>query len=73
MAEKQDAENVEYGASEKEMGLATDADGKDGALRTVDAGYSAEQVVSAFSQKDSRRIMRKIDYRLIPLLGLLYL
>jgi hypothetical protein len=42
-------------------------------LRTVDQGLSADQVVVEYDQGETRRIMRKIDYRLIPLLSVLYL
>ena len=42
-------------------------------LRTVDQGLSADQVVVEYDQAETRRIMRKIDWRLIPLLSLLYL
>jgi len=47
-------------------------EGKDG-LRTVDAGLSPDQVQSEFSELEGQRIMRKIDYHLIPLLSFLYL
>jgi hypothetical protein len=42
-----------------------------GGLRTADVGLSAEQVVTNedFDRKESTRILRKVDYRLIPLLG----
>lgn len=42
-------------------------------LRTVDQGLSADQVIVEYDQAETRRIMRKIDWRLIPLLSLLYL
>ena len=44
-----------------------------GDLQTVDAGLSADQVVAEYDEKETQRIMRKIDYRLIPLLAVLYL
>lgn len=47
-------------------------DEKEG-LRTVDAGLSVDQVVADYDEHETRRIMRKIDYRLIPLLSVLYL
>ena len=42
-------------------------------LRTVDAGLDAAQVYAEADPAETRRILRKIDYRLIPLLTLLYL
>lgn len=62
MAEKHGSESHEYGASEKEIGLKSGSvDGSDG-LRTVDAGYGADQVDAHYDQKEVRRILRKIDY-----------
>jgi hypothetical protein len=73
MAEKHGSESLEYGATEKEVGLKSDSlDGGDG-LRTVDAGYTADQVDAQYDPKEVRRILRKVDFRLIPLLGVLYL
>jgi hypothetical protein len=42
-------------------------------LRTVDAGLSAHEVLAEVDPEEERRILRKIDYRLIPLLAVLYL
>jgi hypothetical protein len=42
----------------------------DGELRTVDNGA---RDVTEVSPADARRILRKIDYRLVPLLAFLYL
>lgn len=44
-------------------------------LRTVEAGLEADQVIkdADFDAKERRRILRKIDYRLVPLLGVIYL
>jgi hypothetical protein len=73
MAEKHKSESLEYGANEKELGLRSSSiDGNDG-LRTVDAGFSPDQVEAHYDQKEVRRILRKVDFRLIPLLGVLYL
>ncbi|EXJ62223.1 hypothetical protein A1O7_02656 [Cladophialophora yegresii CBS 114405] len=73
MTEKHESERVEYGANEKEMGLRSGSvDGSDG-LRTVDAGFTADQIDAQYDQKEVRRILRKVDFRLIPLLGVLYL
>ncbi|OQU98762.1 hypothetical protein CLAIMM_04495 isoform 3 [Cladophialophora immunda] len=74
MTEKQHTQRVEYGADEKEIGIETagHVDGT-GGLRTVDAGYDADQVEPQYDQKEVQRILRKVDYRLIPLLGVLYL
>ncbi|EXJ68458.1 uncharacterized protein A1O5_08250 [Cladophialophora psammophila CBS 110553] len=74
MAEKLKTQRIEYGGDEKEIGIRTtgDADASD-VLRTVDAGYAADQVEPHYDQKEVQRILRKVDYRLIPLLGVLYL
>jgi hypothetical protein len=44
-------------------------------LRTVEAGLSPEQVDAVINvdPKEEARILRKIDFRLVPLLALLYL
>lgn len=44
-------------------------------LRTVEAGLSAEQVDAIINvdPKEEARILRKVDFRLVPLLALLYL
>jgi hypothetical protein len=42
-------------------------------LRTLDAGLTPDQVVVEYDEAETRRILRKIDYRLIPLLSVLYL
>lgn len=71
--EKTTAESLEYGANEKEIGLKS-TDKVDGdVLRTVDAGYDPDQVDVQYDPKEVRRILRKVDYRLIPLLAVLYL
>jgi hypothetical protein len=46
-----------------------------GRLRTADVGLSAEQVVKNedFDRIERTRILRKVNYRLIPLLGFTYL
>ncbi|KAK5736137.1 hypothetical protein LTR17_007659 [Elasticomyces elasticus] len=45
-------------------------DAKEGELITVDAGFS--DVLVALSPAEERRILRKIDFRLVPLLAVLY-
>ena len=46
-----------------------------GGLRTVEYGLSAEQVIKneEYDRRERKRILRKIDYRLVPLLGVIYL
>jgi hypothetical protein len=46
-----------------------------GGLRTLEGGLDAEQVKDSIEldATEQSRILRKIDYRLIPLLTLLYL
>lgn len=42
-------------------------------LEVMLADDSVHDEVVDFDKKETRRIMRKIDYRLVPLLGVLYL
>jgi hypothetical protein len=74
MAEKYDREELEHTSEEKKIGIppSPDVDTKDG-LRTVDNGLSPEQVLAQIEEENSRRILRKIDWRLVPLLSFLYL
>ena len=46
-----------------------------GGLRTVEVGLAAEQVLDTLDVDAAvrKRILRKVDYRLIPLLTFLYL
>lgn len=46
-----------------------------GGLRTVETGLDAEQVQDTIEldAAEQKRILRKVDYRLIPLLTFLYL
>jgi hypothetical protein len=74
MAEKQDTQNLEHGLNEKEISLKHDSlDGKgpDG-IHAFD-GATAEEIDAQYDQAEVRKILRKIDFRLIPLLGVLYL
>jgi hypothetical protein len=77
MAQKiEGKQHFEYGSDDKQTDaqLTPDIEGKDSKeLKTVDAGLSADDVVLQFDKKEARRILRKIDYRLVPLLGVLYL
>jgi hypothetical protein len=73
MAEKHQTPSFEQ--DEKKIGVERsvpvlrDEDG----LRTLDAGFSPDQVEAHLDPKEVRRILRKIDFRLIPLLAVLYL
>jgi hypothetical protein len=42
-------------------------------LKTVEVGYAADQVLTELDEKEKTRILRKIDYRLVPILAVLYL
>lgn len=42
-------------------------------LRTVELGLDADQVDINIDPKEEARILRKVDYRLVPLLAFLYL
>ncbi|OAA68741.1 Major Facilitator Superfamily protein [Niveomyces insectorum RCEF 264] len=44
-----------------------------GGLRTVDAGLTADQVVTAVDKERETRILRKVDWHIVPLLSFLYL
>lgn len=77
MAQKIDGkEHFEYGNDEKqtEAQLTPDVESKGSKeLKTGDNGLSSDEVVIEHDKKETRRILRKIDYRLVPLLGILYL
>lgn len=76
MADKTEdqVENRNDSEEEKQTGISAlgEVEGKEG-LRTVDEGYSPDQVVSEFSEAEERRIMNKVDWHLVPLLSVLYL
>jgi hypothetical protein len=78
MAEKADSnehlEDRKGSDEEKQTGVqpATEFERKVG-LRTVDEGFSPDQVVAEVDEAEGRRILRKVDFRLIPLLSFLYL
>lgn len=42
-------------------------------LRTVELGLAADMVNVNIDPKEEARILRKVDYRLVPLLAFLYL
>ncbi len=44
-----------------------------GGLKTVEIGLSADEVIVELDPAEQTRILRKVDYRLVPLLALLYL
>jgi hypothetical protein len=44
-----------------------------GELATLDAGYSESDVIIDLPPVEGRRALRKVDYRLVPLLAILYL
>lgn len=50
-----------------------DTDIESKGLEVMLADDSVHDEVVDFDKKETRRIMRKIDYRLVPLLGVLYL
>ena len=60
------------GAVHRDSSESPHLDEKEG-LRTVDAGLSANEVLAEVDPKEESRILRKIDFRLIPLLAVLYL
>lgn len=42
-------------------------------LATLDAGYSESDVIADLPPAEGRRALRKVDFRLVPLLAILYL
>lgn len=42
-------------------------------LRTIDAGITENDALTELPEKEQRRILSKVDYRLVPLLTFLYL
>ena len=53
-------------------GVDTD-DSSDEQLHTVDHGFDASSVIISLPAEEEKRILRKIDYRLVPVLSILYL
>jgi hypothetical protein len=49
-----------------------DSTAKDG-LATLDAGYAESDVIADLPPAEGLRALRKVDYRLVPLLAVLYL
>jgi hypothetical protein len=58
--------------SDKKIDTLAEIEAVDG-LKTVEAGFAPDQVLVELDEKEKTRILRKIDYRLVPLLGVLYL
>lgn len=74
MAEKSEHKELEHASEEKQIGIPFSPDFEDNdGLRTVDAGLPTNQILAQIEEQDSRRILRKIDLRLVPLLSFLYL
>lgn len=44
-----------------------------GELATLDAGYTESDVIADLPPAEGLRALRKVDYRLVPLLAVLYL
>lgn len=44
-----------------------------GELATLDAGYTESDVIADLPPAEGRRALRKVDFRLVPLLAVLYL
>lgn len=79
MAQKiEGKQHFEYGTDDKqtEAQLTPDVESKESKdPKNVDVGLSGDgdDIVLQYDKHEARRILRKIDYRLIPLLGVLYL
>jgi hypothetical protein len=61
---------VDHTASESHHETGSTAKGE---LATLDAGYSESDVIVDLPPAEGRRALRKVDYRLVPLLAILYL
>lgn len=72
MATNVDEKHAERRHSSKRVSIDFEAQKE---LRTVEAGFTPEQIdaVNNVDPKEEARILRKIDFRLVPLLALLYL
>jgi hypothetical protein len=79
MAEKNDIpldsgvtkdDTIEHGTSEP---LHAENSTVKGELATLDAGYSESDVIADLPPAEGLRALRKVDYRLVPLLAVLYL
>lgn len=68
----EDLEHADHDPAELEKSAA-DMVVAGGGLRTVDAGLEADQVVLALDKEREARILRKVDWHLVPLLSFLYL
>lgn len=64
----QDADKLEFAAHTQENAI---ADVSSGELITVEKGYT--DVLAELPPEEARRALSKVDYRLVPLLSLLYL
>jgi hypothetical protein len=61
---------VDHTASEPHHEAGTIAKGE---LATLDAGYSESDIIVELPPAEGRCALRKVDYRLVPLLAILYL
>jgi hypothetical protein len=68
-----DHPNHHHGSAKTVEGLSEHEIDTIGGLRTVEVGLSADQVIVELDPAEQTRILRKVDYRLVPLLALLYL
>lgn len=61
-------------SAEKRDGSDVSTDGDLGQLKTLDTGgLNKEEVLTELPAAEEKRILRKIDFRLVPLLTFLYL
>lgn len=68
--------HLEYGIEEKQIGVrSADAKASEEGSQTadVDRGPDQNTLEDVFDAKEAKLIVRKIDYRIVPLLSLLYL
>jgi hypothetical protein len=69
MEQRSDVERVAQEKPELDLAPGEDAAG----LQTVELGLTASQVVTTIDKEREAQILRKIDWRLVPLLSFLYL
>lgn len=66
-------EHSEFGTDDKQTEVLSTPEIESKGLSPAGGGLPSDEVVLQYDKHEARRILRKIDYRLVPLLGLLYL
>jgi hypothetical protein len=66
-------DKLEYGTKETLNNGEISDESSSEELHTLDKGYQADAVITTLTPEEERRILRKIDFRLVSVLSLLYL